>query len=83
MISLGISPKPIGFRELIGKLKKFVFKFWFIKFVRNRQSFVQNFGFPPNFVKTVILSEPKTKDHLGIVNLVMSKAVFSSCAKIF
>ena len=58
MISLGISPKPTGFRELIGKLKEFVFKFWFMKFV----------WYLPDFVKIVIPSEPETKGHLGIVN---------------
>jgi hypothetical protein len=35
MISIGISPKPTGFRELVGKLNKFVFKFWFMKFIQN------------------------------------------------
>ena len=35
MISIGISPKPTGFRELVGKLREFVFKFWFMKFVQN------------------------------------------------
>ncbi len=35
MISIGISPKPTGFRELVNKLREFVFKFWFMKFVRN------------------------------------------------
>ena len=58
MFSLGISPKPTSFRELIGKLREFVFKFWFIKFVQDL----------PDFVKTVIPPEPETEGHLGIVN---------------
>ena len=35
MISIGISSKPTGFRELVDKLREFVFKFWFMKFVQS------------------------------------------------
>ena len=41
LILLGISLKPTGFHELIGKLREFVFKFWFMKFVRNLPVFHQ------------------------------------------
>jgi hypothetical protein len=48
MISIGISPKPTGFRELVSKLMVFVFKFWFMKFVQNLPIFHQmKFRIPP------------------------------------
>jgi hypothetical protein len=63
MISLGISPKPTGFRKLIGKLREFVFKFFVYEICS------ESIGFSPDFTKTIIPSEPETEGHLGIVNL--------------
>ena len=60
MISLGISPKPTGFRELKGKLREFVFKFRFMKFVCNLSA-VHRISRKPSFRQS-------PKGHLGIVN---------------
>ena len=61
MILLGISPKPTGFRELIGKLREFVFKFLVYEIC------LEHTSFPPDFTKTVIPLETETEGHLGIV----------------
>ncbi len=47
MISLRISLKLTGFREHIGKLREFVFKFWFMNFIRNLPIFHQISRKPP------------------------------------
>ena len=62
MISLRISSKPTDFRELIGKLKEFVFKFWFMKFVRNLPAFYR-ISQKPSFCRS-----PKWKAIFEILN---------------